>query len=108
MIQPEEFYSVTKLMEMAKLNFFPIKSRTTLLRLITEGKIKAVNKSRGSRTMWSIRGQDIIQYLQENSNDESTDSKGKETTSEDQEVHKETSEEISEERKTSSTLQKTD
>ena len=60
-IEPHDIYTSSQVIELGKKGLFPIKSRTTLHRLIHTGKLIPINKGAADRPIWAFPGT----YLQE-------------------------------------------
>lgn len=62
-IDPQKFYSSSEVIEMGKNQYFPVKSRTTLQRLITQGKLVPVNVQVGQMPRYFFKGETLLTFL---------------------------------------------
>ncbi len=62
MINPSIYYTPREVIKLAQAGYFPVRSRTTLQRLITSGKIKTTNYGSGSRPFYKIRGDELLRF----------------------------------------------
>ena len=66
-IEPERFYTASDVIRLGELGLFPIKSRTTLHKLIHEGRISPVNVGRGKTLpIYAFQGKLLLAYLDSN------------------------------------------
>lgn len=75
MINPRKYYTITDLLKLAKEGFFPIKSRTTIMRLIQSGKLPVANTSSGGKRTYFIKGEDLLAFLDSSGSYEIEDNK---------------------------------
>ena len=63
MIDPLKYYTITELLELSKEGYFPVKSRTSVIRIIKAGKLRAINVGAEDRPNYTIKGEDILVFL---------------------------------------------
>lgn len=62
-IDPLRYYDLSELVRMGQKGYIPIKTKVTLLRLITKGKLPAVNVSSTEKAVYTIKGEHLIAFL---------------------------------------------
>jgi len=68
-IVKDQWYSISDLVNFSKQGLLPVKSPSTWLKAIKEGKLKAFAKDPdGIRKRYSIQGKDILEFIEKNQN----------------------------------------
>lgn len=65
MINPSIYYTPKEVIQLGAAGVFPVKSRTTLTRLIHSGKLNVVNyATQVNRPYYKIKGEELIRFMQ--------------------------------------------
>lgn len=65
MINPMIYYTPKEVVDLGQAGHFPVRSRTTLTRLIRGGKLSVVNyATQGNRPYYKIKGEELIRFMQ--------------------------------------------
>lgn len=67
MINPLKQYSLTEVMRLSEEGLFPIRTRATLIKLIQNGKLIAINRSSGKKPLYEITGENLLIFLSSSS-----------------------------------------
>jgi len=65
MINPTVYYTPKEVIDLGQAGHFPVRSRTTLTRLIRSGRISVVNYATQSvRPYYKIKGEELLRFMQ--------------------------------------------
>ena len=64
MISPQLYYTPREVLQLSLSGYFPVRSRTTLQKLIKSGKLKTVSYGTGKRPYYKIKGEELLRFLE--------------------------------------------
>lgn len=65
MINPMAYYTPKQVVDLGQAGFFPVRSRTTVGKLIKTGRLNVVNyATQGNRPYYKIKGEELIRFMQ--------------------------------------------